>query len=115
MGALASFATMFAGATGPLIAPFIGVHDGPDDDHHPCRFHVVAAWREDPGIRLPRIAFAPYALLMILMILFGMVGTWSGKFIRLMAENVFRWGFNLVLTVLAIRLLFKAGLEIAAD
>ena len=44
-----------------------------------------------------------------------MVGTWSGKFILdWMAENVFRWGFNLVLTVLAIRLLFEAGLEIAA-
>ena len=49
------------------------------------------------------------------MILFGVAGTWSGKFIlNWMAESVFRWGFNLVLTVLAIRLLIEAGLEVAA-
>jgi uncharacterized membrane protein YfcA len=47
------------------------------------------------------------------MILFGVIGTWSGKFIlNWMAESVFRRGFNLVLTVLALRLLFEAGTEV---
>jgi uncharacterized membrane protein YfcA len=60
-------------------------------------------------------AFAPYAPLMVLMILFGIVGTWSGKFIlNWMDESAFRWGFNLVLTLLALRLLYEAAVEVAA-
>jgi uncharacterized membrane protein YfcA len=49
------------------------------------------------------------------MILFGIVGTWSGKFIlNWMDESAFRWGFNLVLTLLALRLLYEAAVEVAA-
>tara|TARA_Y100001934_G_C12241237_1_gene720404 strand:- start:448 stop:1221 length:774 start_codon:yes stop_codon:yes gene_type:complete len=117
VGALASFATMFAGATGPLIAPFIRASTS--DRMMTVATHAAfMSWQH--GVKILAFgflgfAFAPYAPLMILMILLGLLGTWSGKFVLdWMSEHVFRWGFNLVLTVLAVRLLIEAGLEVAA-
>ena len=52
---------------------------------------------------------------MILMILLSVIGTWSGKFILdWMPEKTFRNGFNLILTLLALRLLYEAGVEVFA-
>lgn len=117
VGALASFATMFAGATGPLIAPFIRASTS--DRMMTVATHAAfMSWQH--GVKILAFgflgfAFAPYVPLMILMILLGLLGTWSGKFVLdWMPEQVFRWGFNLVLTVLAVRLLIEAGLEVAA-
>ena len=112
VGALASFATMFAGATGPLIAPFIKASAGD-------RLGVVAthaafmSWQH--GVKILTFgflgfAFGPYIPLLVAMILFGIVGTWSGRYLlNWMPEKVFRAGFNLVLTVLALRLLWSAA------
>ncbi len=112
VGALASFATMFAGATGPLIAPFIKASAGD-------RLGIVAthaafmSWQH--GVKIVTFgvlgfAFGPYIALLVAMILFGIVGTWSGRFLlNWMPEKVFRIGFNLVLTVLALRLLWSAA------
>lgn len=115
VGALASFATMFAGATGPLIAPFIKASTS--DRMMTVATHAAfMSWQH--GVKILTFgflgfAFAPYAALMVLMILLGVVGTWSGKFIlNWMPENVFRNGFNLVLTVLALRLLYEAAIEV---
>ena len=117
VGALASFATMFAGATGPLIAPFI--RTSTSDRMMTVATHAAfMSWQH--GVKILAFgylgfAFAHYVPLMILMILLGLLGTWSGKFVLdWMPEHVFRWGFNLVLTVLAVRLLIEAGLEAAA-
>ncbi|MBT6283648.1 MAG: sulfite exporter TauE/SafE family protein, partial [Rhodospirillaceae bacterium] len=115
VGAVASFATMFAGATGPLIAPFIKAST--TDRMMTVATHAAfMSWQH--GVKILAFgflgfAFGPYVPLMGLMILFGVIGTWSGKFIlNWMAESVFRRGFNLVLTVLALRLLFEAGTEV---
>lgn len=115
VGAVASFATMFAGATGPLIAPFIKASTS-------GRMMTVAthaafmSWQHGVKILtfgLLGFTFAPYLPLMVMMILLGIVGTWSGKFIlNWMADSLFRHGFNLVLTVLALQLLFEAGTEV---
>lgn len=117
VGALASFATMFAGATGPLIAPFVKASAGD-------RLGVVAthaafmSWQH--GVKILTFgflgfAYAPYLGLMIAMILFGIVGTWSGRFIlNWMPEKVFRAGFNAVLTLLALRLLYSAAVTVLA-
>jgi uncharacterized membrane protein YfcA len=117
VGALASFATMFAGATGPLIAPFIKAST--TDRMMTVATHAAfMSWQH--GVKILTFgflgfAFAPYAPLMVLMILFGIVGTWSGKLIlNWMDESAFRWGFNLVLTLLALRLLYEAAVEVAA-
>ena len=117
VGAVASFATMFAGATGPLIAPFIKAST--TDRMMTVATHAAfMSWQHGVKILafgLLGFAFGPYIPLMILMVIFGIAGTWSGKFIlNWMAENVFRRCFNLVLTVLALRLLLEAGLEITA-
>jgi len=54
-------------------------------------------------------SFAPYISLIVSMILFGIVGTWSGKTILLwMPEQIFRKAFSFVLTVLALRLLYES-------
>lgn len=117
VGALASFATMFAGATGPLIAPFVKASAGD-------RMGVVAthaafmSWQH--GVKILTFGFlgfqfAPYIELLVAMILFGIVGTWSGRFLlNWMPEKVFRTGFNLVLTVLALRLLYSAAVSVLA-
>ena len=48
------------------------------------------------------------------MMLFGIVGTWSGKYILdWMPEKVFRNGVNLMLTIVALRLLYEASTETA--
>ena len=116
VGAMASFATMFAGATGPLIAPFIKAST--KDRMMTVATHAAfMSWQH--GVKILTFCilgftFAPYLPLMLLMIMFGFLGTWSGKFLlNWMEENVFRWGFNLVLTVLAIRLLIEAVQEVA--
>lgn len=116
VGALASFATMFAGATGPLIAPFIRASTGE-------RMMTVAthaafmSWQH--GVKILTFgflgfAFGPYVPLMAAMIAFGVAGTWSGKYLlEWMDEKVFRTGFNLVLTAMALRLLWGAATEVA--
>jgi len=117
VGGLASFATMFAGATGPLIAPFIKASTG--DRLQTVSTHAAfMSWQH--GVKILTFGFlgftfGPYIPLLVAMILFGIVGTWSGRFIlHWMPEKVFRTGFNLVLTALALRLLYAAAVEIAA-
>lgn len=116
VGAAASFATMFAGATGPLIAPFIKASTS--DRMMTVATHAAfMSWQH--GVKILTFgflgfAFGPYIPLTGLMILFGIFGTLSGKFILdWMPEKVFRNGFNLMLTILALRLLYEAGTEIA--
>jgi uncharacterized membrane protein YfcA len=115
IGATASFATMFAGATGPMIAPFIKAST--TDRMMTVSTHAAfMSWQH--GVKILTFgflgfAFAPYAKLMVLMVFFGILGTWSGKLVLdWMPENVFRNAFNLVLTLLALRLLYEAGSEI---
>lgn len=115
VGALASFATMFAGATGPLIAPFIKASAGPR--HNVVATHAAfMSWQHGVKILtfgLLGFAFWPYAPLLIAMILLGIVGTWSGRFLlNWMEEGAFRIGFNFVLTALALRLLYAAASEV---
>mgnify|MGYP003668766827 CR=1 FL=1 len=112
VGALASFATMFAGATGPLIAPFIKASTS--ERMMTVSTHAAfMSWQHGVKIvtfGLLGFTFGPYIPLMVAMIVFGVVGTWSGKFIlEWMDEKIFRWGFNLVLTVLALRLLYASA------
>ena len=52
--------------------------------------------------------FTPYILLIVFMIIFGMIGTWIGKYIlNWMPEKFFSFGFNLVLVILAIGLIYE--------
>ena len=53
-------------------------------------------------------SFSDFFPLIIGMILFGIIGTWTGKTILIwMPEKVFAKAFNFVLTIFALRLLFE--------
>jgi len=111
VGMFSSFSTMFVGGTGPLVSPFVRA----TTDERRMTVSTLAAfmsWQHGVKILtfgLLGFSFAPYIPLMIGMIIFGILGTWSGKnILTWMPERAFRIAFNTILTVLAIRLLYEA-------
>ena len=111
VGVLSSSATMFVGGSGPLIAPF--VRASTSERRMTVATHAAfMSWQHGVKILtfgLLGFSFAPYISLIVSMILFGIVGTWSGKTILLwMPEQIFRKAFNIVLTILALRLLYES-------
>ena len=111
VGIFSSFATMFVGGTGPLVAPF--VRSTTDERQATVSTHAAfMSWQH--GIKILTFGvlgftFTPYIPLMLGMIVFGIMGTWSGKnILTWMPEKAFKIAFNTVLTILAIRLLWEA-------
>lgn len=111
IGGIASFATMFVGGTGPLIAPFIRAST--NERRATVATHAAfMSWQH--GIKIITFgilgfAFTPYLELLVGMVLLGTVGTWSGKILLTwMPENVFRKAFNITLGLLAINLIIQA-------
>jgi uncharacterized membrane protein YfcA len=111
IGGIASFATMFVGGTGPLIAPFIRAST--NERRMTVATHAAfMSWQH--GIKLIAFgllgfAFAPYLALLVGMIIFGILGTWSGKILLTwMPEEIFRRAFNLTLGLLATNLIIQA-------
>ena len=114
-GALASFATMFLGATGPLVSGLLSAR-------HLDRVQLVGTaalcMTIQHGLKiivfgLLGFAFAPWAGLIAAMILSGAVGTLIGSHILINSrEEIFRPAFRLVLTLLAANLVWQglAGL-----
>lgn len=112
VGTVGAFTTMFVGATGPLIAPFVAAST-------PERQKVVATHAMmmtlQHGFKIVAFgaigfAFAPYAALLAGMLAFGLLGTICGRNILMrLPEKVFRIGFSLLLTALALRLGYSAA------
>ena len=112
VGALGTFATMFVGATGPLITPFVAAA---------CeeRQQVVATQAMlmtiQHGLKilafgLLGFAFGPYVPLLAGLLAFGFAGTWTGRLVLdRLPERVFRIGLKAILTLLALRLLYGAA------
>jgi uncharacterized membrane protein YfcA len=111
IGVVASFATMFVGGTGPLIAPFIRATTN-ERRMTVATQSAFMSWQH--GIKILTFgilgfAFSTYAPLITIMIGFTILGTWSGKIILTwMPEKVFRIAFNIVLTLLALNLLYES-------
>ena len=111
VGAASSFATLFVGATGPLVAAFL-----PPERHG--RLATVATHGALMTVQhllkilafgLLGFAFADWLALMALMLPSGLVGTWSGtRVLRRLPERLFRQGFRALLTLLAAKLLLDA-------
>ncbi|NND91905.1 MAG: sulfite exporter TauE/SafE family protein [Granulosicoccus sp.] len=111
VGGVTSFATMFLGATGPLLAAFLSParygRDRTVATHAACMSlqHLI---------KVTAFGFLGFVLtewlpLVIAMIVSGLVGTWLGRaLLQRLPEATFRWVFRCVLTVLALRLLFNA-------
>ncbi|EKE84493.1 sulfite exporter TauE/SafE family protein [Idiomarina xiamenensis] len=112
LAALATgFISLFVGASGPLVAAFIKAR-------FTQRFTTVATFsmamvtQHAPKaliFTLAGFAFADWWLLIVSMAVAGIIGTWLGLQLlgRLSDKHFQRW-FNLILTLLALRLLWQA-------
>jgi uncharacterized membrane protein YfcA len=111
VGVLAAFATMFVGATGPLIAPFVVSSSG--DRRRVVATHAMLMTVQH-GVKILAFGFLgfefwPYAPFLAAMLVAGFAGTWFGRnILHRLPEHAFRIGFSLVLTALAAELLWRS-------
>ena len=111
VGSLAAFATMFVGATGPLIAPFVVSASG--DRRQVVATHAMLMTVQH-GVKilafgLVGFVFWPYVPLLAAMLVAGFAGTWVGRHVlERLPERLFRVCFSAVLTLLALELLWRS-------
>jgi uncharacterized membrane protein YfcA len=111
VGAVASFCTMFVGATGPMVAAFWDVKRmgrlAVVATHAGCM--LVQHLAKVVAFGVLGFAFAEWAALMVAMLVAGQAGTMVGaEVLKAMPERVFAIAFKAVLTLLALRLLWSA-------
>lgn len=105
-----AFATMFVGATGPLVAPFVAAAS--DKRQEVVATHGALMTMQH-GLKVVvfgvlGFAFGPYIPLLIAMLGLGFFGTWVGKHtLNKLPEQAFRFIFKWGITALAVRLLYK--------
>lgn len=111
VGAVSSFVTMFVGATGPLIAPFVAASS--DKRRQVVATHALLMSVQH-GIKvlafgLLGFAFGPYLPLLLGLLAFGLLGTAvGGRVLAKLPEHMFRLGLRAVLTLLALRILYDS-------
>ena len=112
-GFLTTLASLFVGASGPLAAAFIGrvgLKKEAQVATHATAM-VVQHGLKTLVFGFVGFAFADYALLMGLMAT-GFAGTYVGKHVLLkLPEKIFRVAYKVVITLLALRLLYMAFLS----
>ena len=111
VGGLTSFATMFLGATGPLLAAFLSPErygrDRTVSTHAACM--TIQHLLKVMAFGLMGFVLTPWLVLVAAMIVSGLLGTWVGRaLLQRLPEEAFRQIFKAVLTILAARLLYKA-------
>lgn len=109
---LTSFISLFVGATGPLVAAFI-------KQIHQDRFRTVSTFatamtlQHAPKALVFSVAgfvFPDWLPFIAAMIVAGFAGTWLGlHLLKTLSNRWFNKAFNLILTALALRLLWLAG------
>ena len=110
-GALSSLASMFVGATGPLVAAIVA---GKAEDRQGVVSTHAAAMTLQHLLKIVAFgmigfAFQTWLGLIIVMIFAGYLGTVTGgKILHMMNEKLFRRIFKYLLTALALYMLFKA-------
>jgi uncharacterized protein len=112
VGAVGAFTTMFVGATGPVIAPFvIAASNGRNQivaTHAACMtiqhsFKIIA-------FGFIGFVFGPYIPLLVGLLAFGFAGTYCGKLaLNRLPEHLFRVMLKGVLTLMAIKLFYDAA------
>ena len=111
VGGMTSFATMFLGATGPLLAAFLSPERY--GKHRTVATHAMCMCTQHL-IKIVAFGFLGFVLtqwllLVMLMIASGLLGTWTGAgLLQRLPETAFKWMFKSVLTLLALRLLYRA-------
>ena len=109
-GAVIAAVSMVVGATGPLVAVFI---KGLADRRQLVATHATLMTLQNSFKVVMFVvlgfAFADYLPLIVAMILSGFVGTTIGsRLLVKVPEAAFRWGFKIVLTLVALDLLREA-------
>lgn len=112
VGAGASFCTMFVGATGPMVAAFWDVKRmgklAVVATHAACMVTQHVAKVVAFGVL--GFAFREWAPMVVAMLAAGLLGTFAGAgILKALPERVFELAFKLLLTALALRLLWSAG------
>ncbi|UTW00355.1 sulfite exporter TauE/SafE family protein [Marinomonas rhizomae] len=116
-GGVTTFITLFAGATGPLVAAFI-------KQIHADRFRTVATFATAMSLQhvlkitvfevagFPLVDWLP---LLFCMVISGAIGTWVGlKVLKRMPDRHFHRIFNIVLTAMALRLIWQSMVLLTA-
>lgn len=112
VGVLSSFVTMFVGATGPLVAPFVSAANS--QRQQVVATHAMLMFMQH-GIKIISFgvlgfAFCPYVPLLIGLLAFGFAGTYAGRqVLNRLPERIFRIGLKTILTLLALRLVYGAA------
>lgn len=109
---ITTFISMFAGATGPLVAAFVKQQQQGD------RFRTVANFAAAMSVQhLPKalvfgaagFVFADWIGLMLLMVTSGALGTWLGlRLLNKISNQKFSLIINTLLTLMALRLIWSA-------
>ena len=109
IGLFGAFATMFVGATGPLVAPFAAAASKKRQEVVATLAAMMTIQHSSKVIVFGGLGFefSSYLPLLVGLLIFGICGTWAGKHIlNFMPEHIFRIVLKIILTVLALRLLF---------
>jgi uncharacterized membrane protein YfcA len=111
VGIVGSFCTMFVGATGPFIASFITPERLPR--HAVVATHAACMTLQHSlkviAFGFLGFAFLPWAPLLVAMVGAGFLGTMLGRrLLDRLPHDVFARIFKVILTVLALRLLYAA-------
>lgn len=111
VGAVVSFGGMFLGATGPLLGAFLSPdrygRDATVSTHAACMAfqHAVRII----AFGLLGFVIVEWLPLVIAMIVSGLAGTWAGgSLLKRIPEQAFKFLFRSVLSLLALRLFYKA-------
>lgn len=113
-GVFSSFLTMFIGATGPFVAVFVRAIT-PDRMAFSATHAAMMTFQHSVkmiGFGILGFAFAPWAGLMIAMIVAGLLGTYLGKRILISrSEANYQKGLNVLLILIALHLIYAAITE----
>ena len=114
-GTFAGFATMFIGGSGPLVAPFVNAAS-PTKQNFVATHATLMTFQhlfKVIAFGMLGFAFGPYIPLLVGLLLFGAFGTYAGRAVlNRLPEKVFRVGLQTILTLLALRLLYAAGMAV---
>lgn len=116
-GGFSSFLTMFIGGTGPFVAAYIKTLELDRIQHVATHaaFMTLQHLLKTVAFGLLGFAFSKWAGLIVLLILFGFLGTVAGRHILFkINEARFKLILNAILIILALRLIYSGGVNLWA-
>jgi uncharacterized membrane protein YfcA len=111
LGLISGFVTMFVGGSGPLIAPFANAVG--EDKQKVVATHAALMSMQHivklAAFGFIGFAFGPYIPFLVGALVLGFTGTWAGRHVlNRLPERSFRIGLQIILTLLAVRLVYAA-------